>query len=445
VQSRQQVALGLLALAWQLHGCGAAQTPAPTSELHLTDDAAVEDLILPTETSPATRDPPPSPEAAPTSGPIVFDPANPARADCEFAARLYRELGSGEGNVFFSPASARVALAMTSLGARGETAAQMVATLGMPDPGPKGTEYFSALLRTWNANPDRKITLQVANRLWGQSTIGFAPAFLGALDRGFGAPLVKVDFRQSAPTLRKINGWVAERTNQHIKDLLRPLDIQSDSRLVLTNAIYFHSIWQSPFVSDGKAAFQVLSQPPVVAEMMRVQKRLLYNEVADAQIVSVPYGKGGTSMVIVLPRDPTTLPRVEQSLNGAFLGQALASAQSQDVALTLPKFSMTIRASLKKPLQSMGMTLAFDDNADFSGMLEKKAPLSVSDVIQKAFVSVDEKGTVAAAATAVVAMVASAPPPPKIVRADHPFIFLICDQAGNVLFMGRLANPTKPE
>ena len=259
----------------------------------------------------------------------------------------------------------------------------------------------------------------------------------------------RVDFRGAPDASRlKINGWVEAKTEHLIKDLLAAADVTPSTGLVLTNAIYFKGDWQSPFKKESTSpqTFHVSASKDVTAQLMSQAGHFAYAELRDAKLVALPYGAGGMSMVIVLPNDATGIAKLEPQLDVAWLESSLGALKTDFVSVLLPKFSTTAKTSLKPALSSLGMPSAFGDGADFSGMDGETASgkrLAIADVIQKAFVKVDEKGTEAAAATAVIMAPPSAMmPPAKTFRADHPFVYFIRDAAGNVLFMGRVSDPT---
>jgi serpin B len=184
-----------------------------------------------------------------------------------------------------------------------------------------------------------------------------------------------------------------------------------------------------------------------------MQEWLAYGEHDGTKLVAVPYGDGALKMVIFLPQDSSRLEHLESVFDGAWMDAALRRLSNRLVDLTIPKFSTTRRTSLAQALSRMGMPLAFDEKkADFSGMDGGTDPvgrLFIDDVVHKAYVGVDEEGTEAAAATAVMMAVPVSccyqPPQPVPFRADHPFLYLISDKANNVLFMGRLIDPSKNE
>jgi serpin B len=256
-----------------------------------------------------------------------------------------------------------------------------------------------------------------------------------------------VDFKQAEQARKTINSWVEEQTDQKIQDLLPPGVLNADSRLVLTNAIYFKARWEHEFSKSATkdAPFHLAARQQVMVPTMQRQARLRYGESGDVQVLELPYvGYQGLSMLILLPKKIDGLTDLEKALTSENLQKWSAGLKSRPVNVHLPKFKMTSDFDLADLLSSMGMSLAFSDNADFSGMSAEE-PLAISAVIHKAFVDVNEEGTEAAAATAVAMRFGAAMPRPEEpieFRADHPFVFLIRDSRTDaVLFLGRLVNP----
>jgi serine protease inhibitor len=394
-------------------------------------------------TTPAHPDAAPS-RVATASFAEAFDPKNPARADRDFALRLYAIQKGQNGNLFFSPASLRLALAMTYAGARGETAAEMSRALGLPADVAAMASSFGATIRRWNTSSDPKVKLVVANRLWGQAGMAFVPDFLDQLRSGFDAPLERLDFAGAPePSRIRINAFVEAKTQHLIKDLLAQGDIHAATRLVLTNAIYFKGEWRDAFKPSATKVepFHLAPGEDVPAPLMHRQGTYDYWEGGGVELIALPYGAGDMSMVVLLPNSPFGIDHLQSTLGLAWLERAMHSMRPETVIVTIPRFSVTTRTSFVGPLSELGMRRAFQAGAaDFSGIDSAHAS-KIDDVIQQAFVRVDEKGTEAAAATAVMVALASAPPPPKTFKADHPFVYFMRDEAGNVLFMGRLSNP----
>jgi serpin B len=168
-----------------------------------------------------------------------------------------------------------------------------------------------------------------------------------------------------------------------------------------------------------------------------------YMKADTFQAAQLMYKGGEVSMIILLPNEVDGLPALEKALTPQFLAKNLASFNSEEMFLTMPKFTVTGEFQLAKTLAAMGMKDAFDDKkADFSGMTGKP-DLYLTAVVHKAFVIVEEVGTEAAAATAVVAAAKDGGPEIHF-TANHPFLFVIRHEpSGAILFMGRVADPTK--
>ncbi|WP_437816095.1 serpin family protein [Sorangium sp. So ce1078] len=371
-----------------------------------------------------------------------------AAGNTDFALELYRQVGAEPGNLFYSPYSVSSALAMTYAGARGETAEQMARALRFTLPQERLHPAFNALdlaLASRGEGAEGQdgegFRLNVANAIWGQVGSSLAPSFLDVLAESYGAGLHVVDFAQAPGEAREIiNGWVAKRTEERIKDILPEGAIQPATRLVLTNAIYFNAAWQFPFEEEETAPgdFTLADGSTVSVPMMSGNAQVRYGEGDGYEALEMPYDGGELSMVLVLPSE---LGGFEAGLDRERLDGVLASLGSRSVTMTLPRFKIESTLDLVPPLTELGMPIAFSGLADFSGM-NGQGGLYISDVLHKAFVSVNEAGTEAAAATAVVIGETSAPEPATI-HFDRPFLFFIRDHAtGAILFAGRVANPS---
>jgi serpin B len=372
-----------------------------------------------------------------------------ALGNTAFALELYRRIGAAPGNLFCSPYSVSSALAMTYAGARGETAEQMARALRFTLPQARLHPAFNALglalARRGEGAEGRDgkgFRLHMANAIWGQVGSAFVPSFLDVLAESYGAGLHVVDFVQAPDEARGIiNGWVAERTEDRIKDILPEGALGSSTRLVLTNAIYFNAAWQFPFEEEETTpgSFTLADGSAVSVPMMTNHAQVRYGEGDGYEALELPYDGGELSMVLVLPSE---LGGFEAGLDPERLDGVLASLGSRSVTMALPRFKIASTLDLAPPLEDLGMPAAFSDHADFSGM-SVQGGLFITDVLHEAFVSVNEAGTEAAAATAVVIGETSAPEPAAI-RFDRPFLFVIRDRAtGAILFVGRVADPSR--
>jgi serpin B len=387
--------------------------------------------------------------AAETSGgrPAEPDEAAQVRGNSEFAFDLYGRLRARDGNVFFSPYSISNALAMTYAGARGPTATQMARVLHFPFEEDRLHRSFAGVIGKVKDSA-RRAELHVANALWPQAGFPIIPDFQAIAQKRYGAGLDPLDFRRAPEKARvTINTWVEQQTQDRIKELLPEGVLAPSTRLVLTNAIYFKGVWKHAFLEGAtrKETF-ILSTGREIRDvpLMNQSRSLRYLDGGSFQALELPYAADELSMVVFLPRTADGLTELESSLTADRLADWLARMTTQEVDVTLPRFKVTAEFRLDQVLADLGMPLAFSaGQADFSG-IAKNVPLSLSAVLHKAYVDVNEKGTEAAAATGAVVVVVSAQvrPPRPVFRADHPFFFVIRDNGtGSTLFAGRVVNP----
>lgn len=363
----------------------------------------------------------------------------------EFSLSLYKQLSrQSTGNLFFSPYSISSALAMTYKGAKGETASAMKKTLHFKLESDALHKGFSGLSDDFKEAGQRDdLDLTVANALWGQQGYKFLPEFTASLKKDYQAGFQELDFKTALePSRKTINDWVLKNTNGLIKDLLKPGILKPNTRLVLTNAIYFKGQWESAFKKEqtSNSDFYVSTDKTVQVPLMyQGKKKFKLAHSNDFRMIELPY-KGQMSMLVILPNDRDGLAKVESQLSLAMITKLLKEAGERKLPVLLPRFKLTQELSLKDTLSALGMGHAFSKEADFSGMDGTKL-LKIGAVVHKAFVEVNEEGTTAAAATAVVTVEKAAAIEPF--RADHPFIFMIRDQlSGSILFMGRVVDPS---
>lgn len=371
-----------------------------------------------------------------------------------FAFDLYQALKTqNDGNMFYSPYSLSLALAMAYAGARSDTASEMADTLHFtlsPEALHAAFNYLALELdkRSESAAPatsegDKGFHLNVVNDAWGQKNFQFLASYLDTLAVNYGAGLRILDFVKDAEGARKtINDYISDQTRGKIKDLIPEGAVNDLTRLVLTNAIYFKAAWQSPFAKQatGDGSFTLLDGSKVTVSMMHQSHEYNYVAGQGYQAVELPYNGGQLSMVVLLP-DGGRFNAFQDALNSELVDGIIAAMTQHNLILSLPEFQFDSSFGLKQALASMGMQIAFTDNADLSGMTGTKG-LYISDVVHKAYVSVDEAGTEAAAASAVIVGVTGMPSSTVTLSIDRPFIFLIRDiPTGAILFVGRVMNP----
>ena len=364
----------------------------------------------------------------------------------EFAFELHRRLAQPDANLICSPHSVSAALALAQSGACGSTEQQITGTLRFPAPAelPVALADIRASLAEAGQNP--KLELATATGLWTQEDYGFGREFLERARETFAAEVHEVDFRsRSGALVDRINSWAGRQTRGRIEHALLPGTLSADTRLVFLNTLYFKGQWASRFQRKYTQTkpFQVSPGHSVSVPMMRQSQVTCYAESDTAQIVELPYLGLHLSMVVLLPRLPDGLPALEQQLSWHQLTNWAAAAEVRTVDLELPRFRISSRLPLIRPLRELGLTDAFDPvKADFTGMAQRR-PLWIYFLQQCAVVEVNEEGTVAAAATSGGGGCSSQPRPASF-HADHPFLLLIRDnQTGAILFLGRVTNPAQ--
>jgi len=414
----------LLVLLAALAACSGAPTTAPATE-------TLSDKVRAT---------------APTLQP--GDSATLATDNRHFSWDLYQAVRTTPGNLVFSPASISLALAMTYGGARGTTATQMATTLHFSLTPERLHPAFDALdlaLETPVAGADAgTFRLSLANALWGQQGFPFLPDFLDLLGVNYGAGMHVVDFAGATePARLTINQWVSDQTQAKIPDLLAPGVLDSSTVFVLTNAVYFHADWLTPFEPNSpNGAFQTPTGAVQVPMMSLGQTTVNGWKDTGYHAVALPYKGQTTSMVLIVP-DAGTFDAFESGLTFAALEAILEPASTTIFELSMPRFKMGSKLALKDVLGKMGMPDAFDKKAaDFSG-IDGRTDIVLTAVVHQAMIAVDEKGTEAAAATGVVGGATGFIQAESLV-VDRPFLFAIRDDAtGTILFLGRVVDPSK--
>ena len=390
--------------------------------------------------------------------------AQQVRGNVAFSIAVLEQLREEQPdeNLFFSPYSISVALAMTYAGARGETATEMADALRYVLEGDDLNAAFGALegeferrnqdgeeveAPDWTDDErgdddDLGFQLSSANAVWPDEGLPLDDDYRELLEVYYGAGEHLVDFAGSPEEAREeINAWVAERTNDRIEDLLPADSIDESTRLVLTNAVYFLAAWEYDFdpADTEPAAFTSLDGSETEIELMHQTSELRYADVDGHQLVELPYANDETSMVVILPA-AGEFESFEESFTVDRLATMLEETARPNVDLTLPKFGIESKFSLVEVMQELGMERAFGSGADFSGMVDGDARLFVDDIVHQSFVEVDEEGTEAAAATAV-EMVESAPADRVEMTVDRPFLFYVRDRPTETpLFWGRVVD-----
>jgi serpin B len=417
------------------HPLAPATSPTRTASVHQTPD-----------TTPAKR-------FATPSGLVMAPPSSDelkglARSDTAFGLDLFAKIRAQKGNLALSPLSLATALTMIWAGARGETAEQMKKVLHLSGTTEQALSLNGTLLASYQ-DPELKVTLRIANRLFVEKMYTLNPSYLDSTKTTFGAPIETVDFRHDADASRQhINAWIAASTQERIKDLFPPKSLDVNTCLVLANAIYFLGDWSVPFLKPSTAAtpFHLTSAESHDVPTMHQADQFRFAATDGVKLLEMPYEGGALAMTLVLPDQVDGLDAVEARLSPAILDSWFGALVADRVDIALPKFEIDPAASLAlgDTLEALGMPFAFNPNkADFTGIATPS--LYIDKVFHKAFVKLDEKRTEAVAATGVAGSYKrSGPPKPKAeFHADHPFLFFLRDvRSGMILFMGRVSDPT---
>lgn len=363
-------------------------------------------------------------------------------ANNKFGFKLFSELLKSESNqnIFISPSSIAFALSMTYNGAEGKTKDAMAKTLNFQGMSLEEVNQANKQLRMLLDSLNPEVSLDIANSIWMKQGISFYPNFIQSNQKFYDSQVSELDFNNpQAPAI--INSWVNENTNGKIDKIIEQLE--PDAVMVLLNAIYFQGNWEEKFAeADTK------EQPFTLADgtqkqhpMMLKSSRYLYYEDDDFQAVSLPYGEGRVSMYIFLPREKLGLGGFCQILNEKNWENWMVQFDYYKVNLALPKFKTEYEISLNDALKSLGMEVAFEREADFSGIRPTPPDLYIDEVKHKTFVEVNENGTEAAASTGVTIGLRSVEISVDMI-VNRPFFFAIRDNdSGSILFMGEIINP----
>ena len=380
-----------------------------------------------------------------------IDPSAPptdlAKGANQFAIALWGHMPYG--NLAVSPASIAIPLTIAWGGAKGATASQLANLLHFSGAADVVLSRWGNLAKSLT-DGKRPVTLKIANRLYAEKTYDVDTTYFTIARHAFDVWIEPVDFLSSAEDVRgTINAWVAEQTEQRIKDLLPPRALGPATKLVIVNAIYFLGDWAVPFDKSltQPRDFWINGTTKSQVPTMSRRGQFRYASGNGAALIELPYTGNSMAMYVLVPDARDGLSAVERALEPTLktLQRKLAE---REVAFTLPRFTIDPPDPLKldTALQGLGVKDAFNpQTADFTGLANPKDPrdrMFVSSVIHKAFVKVDEKGTEAAAATALGAPGGGPPPKPTELNADRPFLFVIVDKAsGLIMFLGRVVDP----
>ena len=379
------------------------------------------------------------------------DVAAVVNADTALGVRLLELVGGQGGNVIISPYSVASALGMLLPGARGQTRDELMAVLGVTDEAAyhAGRGAVDARVNEPGTAPpegDAEVfTLRAVNQVFAQDGFAVEDAYLDVLAEDYDAAVALVDFASDPEGSRQVvNDWVEDQTEDRIVDLIPEGVIDTLTRLVLTNAVYFFANWEHQFDVDATRTgpFTRADGSTVAVPLMHTSARLGFVEGDGYRAARLPYAGFNTSMLVIAPDD---LAAFVASLDTGTVSAIFEGLADHEVDLTMPRVEFRTEAGLKPVLQQLGLVRAFEapsaDGADLTGIHPERI-LFVQDALHQAFVSIDEFGTEAAAATAVVVQLESALPPAEL-SLDSPWLFMIVhDGTGEPLFLGQVTDPS---
>ncbi len=358
-----------------------------------------------------------------------------------FVFNLYKQAHTKDANNVMSPYSFSSLLAILVNGAAGKTRAQLLQVLNLSA---AEINAANAMADTLTANSH---DLLIANALWADKRFNYKKSFTDLIAHDNANHFFIEDFvKKPELAVNAINSWVNSNTHGYIPAIISLENIGPQTKLILTNAIYFKGVWQLPFKkTDTLTKPFTTSTGKSQAAMMHQQKEFYYTEDATVQALLLTYAKSNLALAVILPKSNQTLAQVQQSLNADSFVKLMKGMKEEQVNVNVPRFKIeSTYTNLAQGVQALGLTTAFSEQADFTNLSDN--PLSISQIIQKALIQVDEQGTVAAAATSMMMMATAMYHPPKPViefNANHPFLFVLYDTVtGLILFIGQVTNPS---
>lgn len=363
----------------------------------------------------------------------------------QYSFELYRQTRVADGNLLLSPVSTWFALMTAYEGSEGTTRQEFEMVLFRKNPGSGGEMKLQGITRKQDQGP----ALQISSAVWVDTGLDVEKAYKKKVS-GFHS----TDFRQTAFSNPKravadINRWVSERTNNRITEMVSAENFNPDTRLMISNAVYFKDEWLEKFEKrmTRPATFFAGIEDQYTIDFMQKKELLSYYETDDFQFVAKPYATSGLSFGVLLPKQLFGVGELEAKMGSEMFDRILDGVNYAKVNLTLPKMELESSFELSDALKGAGLTTAFTDDADFSGITRDVVPLKLGQVFHKTWLALDEEKTEAAAATNTPVMIGAGRLDAfKVVKADHPFVFFIFDHTTRaILFMGRYVNPPQAE
>lgn len=298
-------------------------------------------------------------------------------------------------NIIFSPFSIQLCIALAHLGASGETANEIGHVIGY------SSNFSHAKISTLLDYLNKQDVLQIANKVYAKKGLHLNTKYETSLQNSLKSSVESIDFDQRSPAAKTISGWIEAQTNHKIKDMVKPDMINDGTKLMLVNAVYFKANWDTEFNNARPGDFTnhdlSISEVPMMHKQMWLP--MTHLDTLASHVVKIPYANTNIAMFLVIPDTTSGLSYIEQNLDQLNFMKISTQMESTFMTFEMPKFEFKTGADLVEPLKRMGMPTAFTNEADFSNMLSPKEDMYITDVIHKAYIKVDEKGTEAGAAT----------------------------------------------
>jgi len=365
------------------------------------------------------------------------------QADQQFSFELFKEVyGLSEyENLMISPLSVSYALGMTYNGAAGDTREAFRNVLHFGEWTDQEVNESYQDLMSQLVTLDDHVQFSIANSIWYRLGFEVLEAFITTNREYFDAVVEELDFSDPG-AVDIINGWIEEKTNGKIRDMLD--EIPSNAVMYLVNAIYFNATWKYQFEPEEtfQDDFTLEGGTLYRTDFMQLEGDFNYTRQEDFTAVELPYGDSAFSMVVILPQPGVTIPELVEEMNAENWDSWMESSFLTGVHIQLPKFKYGFKSLLNEPLIDLGLGIAFSGDADFSN-INPESDLFISRVIHQTFIDVKEEGTEAAAATIVeIKELSGLPGGPTLFRADRPFLYVIKENStGAILFMGKVGKP----
>lgn len=356
----------------------------------------------------------------------------------QYSFDLYQETKIANDNLFISPLSTYYALLSACEGSKNKTKEEFENVLYLKDSAFTNSDYPN----NFALKTDRLAGLKISNTVWVDKKFQVAAGFENAVSSTYYSDFKQIEFVKTAQAVIDINRWISDKTNQRITNMVSPSDINSETKLMISNVVYFKGEWLNKFEKSRttEAIFFTDDDNQYTIDFMNTTEKLNYFENDAFQFVAKPYKDSELSFCIMLPKELYGLEAVEKSLNADFFNEILEKTSNKEVWISMPKIKMESTNKLKEALINLGLKSMFNNEADFSG-ITKKEPLWFEQVLHKTYIDLNEDYTEASAATTSVMRITGLPSY-KVFKADHPFVFFIIDNKTKaIVFVGRYVAP----